>query len=822
VRSWSIRTQLLGLVLAVGLPLAALHGYDLYRVDAAAHASARDAGLAMARVVARSLQQQLDRRRARAEGLAARPLVRALDPLRCDPMLGMLLEADPTIANVATFDAGGALVCSARPVRPDAARLVERGDSKRPTAWDGTGVTDVLQSPLLGRAIAAVDAPIRGGAHGAGLLRIGLELAPLADFLDGFELPAGGELVILDQTGKVVGGTGRARGWLGMAHPEAALRAPAAGGRWSGDRGEERAGLLLASADVPGTSWRVHVATPLDLVHAETHAGLWRDAVVLASVLALVLALAVTLSRRITAPVGALERQLRLMERGLAGASFPVILVRPDGTITYANEAAGRAHRATRAELLRTRLFDWDLDYPEEHWADTWTGIREAGSVRLQTHRRRSDGTSFPVEIHVEHLVFEGEEYAFAFLRDLTERARAEDALRRTQEQFLQAQKMEAVGRLAGGVAHDFNNLLTVILSCAQSLRESLPAGDPRRGEAEDITRAGRGAADLTRQLLAFSRRQPIAPKVLRLGDLVAGTEKMLRRLIGEDIALALAGAAAPWRVRVDPGQMEQVLLNLAVNARDAMPSGGRLAIEVSRRQLAGSLVDGGATVPPGRWVVLEVADTGTGMDEDVRRHAFEPFFSTKPQGQGTGLGLATVYGIVRRVSGHIALDSAPGSGTTFRIYLPEADEEATPARVTPPPLRAVPAGSPDATILVVEDDGSLRAILARALSGAGYRVLVAASGQEAIDLAASHLDPIDLLLTDVVMPGMNGRQLAERLSAMHPSTPVLYLSGYTDDILGPQGVLAPGVELIHKPFTTAELLEVVARRIGSAGRLSA
>jgi PAS domain S-box-containing protein len=606
-----------------------------------------------------------------------------------------------------------------------------------------------------------------------------------------------------------------------MAHPDPDLRS-ASPGRWPLGSPEERSGHFLSPVDVPGTSWRVVVATPAGAIHAETHSAIWRDLVVLGVVLVAVLGLALVLSRRISAPVGAMERQLRLMERGLAGASFPVLLVRPDGAIAYANEAAARAHRSTRAEMLKTRLFEWDLDHPEEHWGETWLGIREAGSARLSSHRRRADGSTFPVEIHVEHLVFEGEEYAFAFLRDLTERARAEEALRRTQEQFLQAQKMEAVGRLAGGVAHDFNNLLTVILSCAQSLGESLPPADLRRGEAEEIARAGRAAADLTRQLLAFSRRQPIAPKVIRLGDLVAGTEKMLRRLIGEDVALALAGAGAPWRVRVDPGQMEQVLLNLAVNARDAMPSGGRLAIEVSRRQLAGTLVDGGATVPPGRWVVLEVADTGSGMDEEVRRHAFEPFFSTKPQGKGTGLGLATVYGIVRRLAGHVALDSAPGSGTTFRIYLPEADEEVTAARSTPPPLRAVPTGSPGATVLVVEDDGPLRAILARALSGAGYRVLAAASGQEALDLAASHLEPIALLLTDVVMPGMNGRQLAERLAAAHAPLPVLYLSGYTDEILGPQGVLSAGVDLLHKPFTTADLLAAVARQIGSAGRLTA
>jgi PAS domain S-box-containing protein len=639
VPSWSIRTQLLGLVLAVGLPLSALLGYDLYRADQLAHASAREAGLAVARVVARSLQQQLDRWRARADALATRPLVRALDARRCDPMLSAIVEGDPTVANVATFDADGTLVCSARPVPPGASRLIERGGSDRPAAWEGTGVTDVVQSPLLGRAIAAVDAAVRGKADGgAGRLRLGLELAPLADFLDGFELPRGAELVILDRTGRVVGGTGRARGWLGMPHPDPDLRSLPVGGRWSAGPEDGRS---LSSADVAGTSWRVLVATPGELVHAETHASVWRDLVVLVSVLAAVMGLALVLSRRISAPVGALERQLRLMERGLAGASFPVLLVRPDGSLAYANEAAARAHRSTRAEMLKTRLLDWDLDHPEEHWGETWLGIREAGSIRLSSHRRRGDGTTFPVEIHVEHLVFEGEEYAFAFLRDLTERTRAEEALRRTQEQFLQAQKMEAVGRLAGGVAHDFNNLLTVILSCAQTLAESLPAGDHRRGEAEEIGRAGRAAADLTRQLLAFSRRQPIAPCVVRLGDLVAGTEKMLRRLIGEDVALALAGAGAPWRVRVDPGQMEQVLLNLAVNARDAMPSGGRLAIEVSRRQLAGTLVDGGATVPAGRWVVLEVADSGSGMDEDVRRHAFEPFFSTKPQGKGTGLGRA-------------------------------------------------------------------------------------------------------------------------------------------------------------------------------------
>jgi two-component system cell cycle sensor histidine kinase/response regulator CckA len=812
VRPRSIRTLLVALVVAVAIPLVGVQVYDLARGARAARAAARDAGLAVARLVARNVQQMVDRRRAWVKAAAARPRVRALDPARCDPLLADLVQTDPSIANAATFDVRGNMVCSGVPV-PSGARVVH--PSVRAGALQGAGGIEVMDSPLLGRPVAAIEAPLVGaGGALAGHVRLGLDLGAISDSLDGIDLPRGASLVIVDQLGLVVAATGVARAWQGRPVPDAALRVSRPGPEGFAEaRGDGRDDLLVF-VDVPGSPWRVSVISPAGAALAEIRAGLLRDGVALVLVLAAVIGLAVLLSRRITLPVVALEHELRLMERGLAGASFPVMLVRPDGAIAYANEAAAHALRCRREDLLATRMFDWDADHPEERWGDAWLGIREGGSIRLQTHLRRRNGTTFPVELHVEHLVFEGEEYAFAFANDLTERAHAEEALRRAQDQVLHAQKMEAVGRLAGGVAHDFNNLLTVILSCAQTLAEALPEGDSRRIDAEEIGRAGRSAAGLTKQLLAFSRKQAVAPRVLRLGELVAATDKMLRRIIGEDVALQVSGVEAPWRVRVDPGTIEQVLLNLAVNARDAMPSGGTVAIEVSRRHLAGPLVDGGASVPPGWWVVLRVSDTGSGMDDHVRRHAFEPFFSTKPQGQGTGLGLATVYGIVRQASGYVALESAPGSGTTFRIYLPEVERDAPLVRATPAPRPPPAMRSAGATLLVVEDDGQLRGIMARALSDAGYRVIAAGSGAEALRAAEGHSGEIDLLLTDVVMPGMNGRELADRIAAARPATPALFLSGYTDDILGPQGVLAPGIQLLQKPFTSAELLAAVGQRL--------
>jgi len=379
---------------------------------------------------------------------------------------------------------------------------------------------------------------------------------------------------------------------------------------------------------------------------------------------------------------------------------------------------------------------------------------------------------------------------------DITERKQLE-------EQFHQAQKMEAVGRLAGGVAHDFNNLLTAILGSADLVLDSLTAGVPEREEVEEIRKAAVRAADLTRQLLAFSRQQVIAPTVLNPNGVVANMDKLLRRLLGEDVELRTVLAPDLAAVKADPSQLEQIVLNLAVNARDAMPNGGKLTIETQNVELDQEYVRGHLSAQPGPYVMLAVSDTGVGMDAATQSRIFEPFFTTKEQGKGTGLGLATTYGIVKQSGGWIWVYSEPGHGTSFKIYLPRVAEAAAPAAPSPVPPLSVRGSE---TVLLVEDDEMIRKLVQKVLKANGYAVLVAASGRDAERVAEQHEGPIDLLMTDVVMPGLSGREVARRLSAARTGIRVLYLSGYTDDAIVHHGVLDPGVAFLQKPFTPAVL----------------
>ncbi|MEW6127495.1 MAG: ATP-binding protein [Acidobacteriota bacterium] len=396
---------------------------------------------------------------------------------------------------------------------------------------------------------------------------------------------------------------------------------------------------------------------------------------------------------------------------------------------------------------------------------------------------------------------------AVLVLRDMTERKQADEILRRTEEQLLQAQKMEAVGRLAGGVAHDFNNLLTVILGYCHLIKARLDPTNSMHQEIDEIYKSGKRAAALTSQLLAFSRKQVLQPKVLDLNTIVANTSKMLSRLIGEDIRFRTTLDPGLNPVKADPGQIEQVLMNLAVNARDAMPNGGSLSIETANTYLDENYAAQHVEVRAGHYVMLVVSDSGCGMDTKTLAHVFEPFFTTKEKGKGTGLGLATVYGIVKQSGGHIWVYSEPERGTTFKVYLPQVEPtDSSSERSVAADI--LPLGTE--TILLAEDELQVREYTSRVLRGLGYKVIEAANGDDALITARQTPETIDLILTDVVMPQLGGKELSEKLKLERPNIKVLFLSGYTADSIVHHGVLKEGVAFLHKPFTSTELAQMV------------
>jgi signal transduction histidine kinase/CheY-like chemotaxis protein len=419
-------------------------------------------------------------------------------------------------------------------------------------------------------------------------------------------------------------------------------------------------------------------------------------------------------------------------------------------------------------------------------------------SGRYEYQGRRRDGTLIWIECLASVVSWEGGPAILATFLDISERKRAEETLREQESQLRQAQKMEAVGRLAGGVAHDFNNLLMVIRGRSEVLLRRLAPEVPWREDIALIDKTAERAAGLTRQLLAFGRKQVLQPKVIDLNAIVAGMEPILRRLIGEHIELVRVPGPALGCVRADPGQLEQVVMNLAVNARDAMPRGGRLSLETGIAELDEGFVRRNPGARPGTHVTLAVTDTGAGMNEYTKAHLFEPFFTTRGPGKGTGLGLATVYGIIRQSGGHIVVESELGHGATFRIYLPRV--EAAPEAAEPPPAAPRPCEGRE-TVLLVEDEDRVRSWVHEVLGMHGYTVLEAPDGDEALRVVERHPGPIDLLLTDVVMPHMSGRELADRLVLARPGLKVLYMSGYTDDAIVHHGVLGAGTALIQKPF---------------------
>jgi two-component system cell cycle sensor histidine kinase/response regulator CckA len=503
------------------------------------------------------------------------------------------------------------------------------------------------------------------------------------------------------------------------------------------------------------------------------------------------------------------EEARALLATVVEQAAEMVIVTDTKGTIQYVNPAFERVTGYTSGEAVgqNPRLLKSGRQ-GQDFYADLWKTVASGHVWHGRFVNKRKDGVFYTEDATITPVRDDEETIVnyVAVKRDISDELELE-------ERYRQSQKMEAIGRLAGGVAHDFNNLLTVIQGYTAFVLDELEPGDALLEDLEEISRAGERASALTFQLLAFSRRQVFQPKAVNLNLLIEGSTKMLRRLIGEDIELHLMTDPALGQVLADPGQIEQVIMNLSVNARDAMPQGGNLIFETANVSLDQAYAEVHPGVEPGAYVRLVVADSGTGMTKDVKAHLFEPFFTTKGQGHGTGLGLATVWGIVEQSGGHIEVESELGIGTTFKVYLPRVDK--TVDGEDPPQTgNALPGGSE--TILLVEDEDPVRELTCRMLESQGYTVLEAGHPDQALLASEQHTGDIDLLVSDVVMPGMGGPALAEQLLLSRPQLKVLYVSGYTDDAIIRHGVLEHGIPFLQKPFAPDELAHKVREALES------
>ncbi|HEU4383840.1 MAG TPA: PAS domain-containing protein [Anaeromyxobacteraceae bacterium] len=511
------------------------------------------------------------------------------------------------------------------------------------------------------------------------------------------------------------------------------------------------------------------------------------------------LCIEVTARRRAEEALRLSEERFRVL---IEKATDLVIVFDERGAITFASPSSADVLGFVPEELVGTSHLSHVHPDDVTRVANEFLAlVKEPGASRRTEFRvRHRDGRWRHLQAEARNLLrVPAVSGVVTNSRDITEQ-------RQLEQRLLHVQKLEGVGRLAGGVAHDFNNQLVAILGYAQLLEEGIRAGRPSLDDLAEIRDAGERARDLTRQLLAVARRQVVEPKVMDLNDVLRDAERLLRRVLGEDVALTVVPAADLWPVKADRTQIHQLLLNLAANARDAMPQGGTLTLETSNAMLEPGYAEAHPGVQPGPYALLVVSDSGVGMSPEASAHLFEPFFTTKPAGEGAGLGLATVYGIVKQAGGHVTVHSEPGRGTDVAIYLPRTEEVAAP----PEPLPSPPDHRGSETVLLVEDAPAVRELAARALAEAGYRVLQARNAREALQAADAEKGPLHLLLTDVVMPEMGGQMLARALKQARPATRVLYVSGYAEDAIVHQGVLEPGVSFLGKPFTPTTLLEKV------------
>ena len=504
------------------------------------------------------------------------------------------------------------------------------------------------------------------------------------------------------------------------------------------------------------------------------------------------------------------DGELELLKTSIDTAPDGAYWFDPDGRFVYVNDAGCRVLGYTREELYALQVHDINPRATPERWSDVWRALKEQKRVTLESEHRRKDGSLFPVEVSCTYIVSGGKEYCNGYAVDVTERKRSEKQREALQAQLGQAQKMESIGRLAGGVAHDFNNMLTVILGHVElGLSEAEP-GSAVACDLVEIRSAAKRAAELTGQLLAFARLQTVAPKVLDLNANIADMLNVLGRLIGEEIELRWQPGEV-WPVSIDPVQIYQILANLCLNARDAIDGVGTIDIQTDTVTLSGLDRDGRVDIAAGEYVRLSVRDDGGGVSEAVMAHLFEPFFTTKEPGRGTGLGLATVYGIVTQNGGSIDVQSQVGAGTIFRVHLPKHLGQLESGQ-----RQASRLEGGGETVLLVEDEPAILRVERDILERLGYRVLSANTPSEAIRLAEDRSLVIALLISDVVMPEMNGRELSAWLSALRPGLQTLFVSGYPADVIARHGVLESGFYFLQKPFTVQQIADAIGAALAS------
>ena len=867
-RGLSIQMRLLLLVMAAALPALLFSFFQARTASRVERGNAEQRAVQLARRIASRVDDHVNTIDALLVGVSRAIRPDTLSIARNDSVLAAIhRDLGDRFLNLSVSTAGGRVVgVSSVGTRYPLPLITDRKYFREALRTGGLGIGEPMigrisneYSLALGRAVLGPDRrPI-------GVLAASTGLRELRSILIPADLPDQAVVTLLDSTGVVLARTKDSDRWLGQRVAAPVPGAGADGGE--GVRvipGADGGGELSGYATATRVPWTVHVAIPSAVALARVHAQASQALLLFVGSLAVSLLLAWILARGIADPVRALTADANAFASGDLTRRADVAADGELGTLaaTFNRmiDALERRGSELRSSESRYRaLFDtlplpmWVYDVDtlrflavneaavahygytrEEFLAMTVADIRpteEASAVAERaaaTDAQRLDGETWrhvtkrgeviDVEINSDDLSYGPSRARLVVASDVTARRRTERALRESQEQLRQSQKMEAVGSLAGGIAHDFNNLLTAILGYCDLALDGTAPDSAAHGDVVEIRRAAVRAGDLTHQLLAFSRRQVLKPVIFSLGTAAADAEKILRRLISENIEVELSVGEDTPEVCADPTQLEQVILNLAVNARDAMPRGGHLRVETGARQLEATRTMSGTSLKPGWYATLEVADTGTGIAPEVRERLFEPFFTTKARGQGTGLGLATVYGIVQQSGGAIELTSEMGRGATFTLYFPAARRtpgDARPAAsadaTTGVTRMAAQSAVSDTTILLAEDDGAVRAIARETLTRAGYRVLSAANGGEAIAIADAHATHIDLLLTDVIMPGMNGRELANALTARRPGLRVLFASGYSDNVLLDQGALAPGVTLLDKPFTPAALVEKVA-----------